>query len=105
MPGTLLIADRANNRLLEVNAAKQIVWTFPRPGDLRPGQTFLGPDDAFFTPGGRTIITNQEEAQTLGLIDYRGHRLIWRYGHLGVRGSAPGYLNTPDGVDFHPAGT
>jgi hypothetical protein len=96
LPGTLLIADRGNNRLIEVNVAKQIVWTFPRPGDLRPGQVFLGPDDAFFTPGWRTIITNQEEAQTLGLIDYRTHRLLWQYGHVGVRGSSPGYLNEPD---------
>jgi hypothetical protein len=96
LPGTLLIADRANDRIIEVNAAKKIVWTFPRPGDLRPGQVFLGPDDAFFTPDRRFIVTNQEETQTIGLIDYRAHRLVWQYGHPGIRGSAPGYLNEPD---------
>lgn len=96
LPGTLLIADRGNSRLIEVNAAKHVLWTFPRPGDLRPGQAFQGPDDAFFTPDRRSIITNQEEAQTVGLIDHRSHRLVWQYGHLGIRGSAPGYLNEPD---------
>ena len=96
LPGALLIADSANNRLIEVNAAKKVVWNFPRPGDLRPGQVFLGPDDAFFTSDWRSIITNQEQAQTIGRIDYRTRRLVWQYGHLGLRGSAPGYLNEPD---------
>jgi hypothetical protein len=96
LPGTLLIADRGNNRLIEVNAIKQVVWRFPRPGDLRHGQVFLGPDDAFFTANWRMIITNQEEAQTIGRIDYHRHRLVWQYGHVNIRGSAPGYLNEPD---------
>ncbi|HWE63683.1 MAG TPA: hypothetical protein VHB98_18365 [Chloroflexota bacterium] len=100
----MLIADRANSRLIEVNAAGHIVWTFPRPGDLRPDQSFVGPDDAFFTPDGKHIITNQEEAQTLGLIDYRTHRLVWQYGHLYYRGSAPGYLNEPDDAYQLPNG-
>ncbi len=104
LPGTLLIADRGNNRLIEVDAAKRIVWEFPRPGDLRPGQVFLGPDDAFFTPDGRAIITNQEEAQTLGRIDYHAHRLTWQYGHVYLRGSAPGYLNEPDDAYQLPNG-
>lgn len=99
-----MIADSGNNRLIEVNAAKHIVWTFPRPGDLRPGQVFLDPDDAFFTPDGRAIITNQEGAQTLGLIDYRTRRLLWQYGHVGVRGSAPGYLSEPDDAYKLPNG-
>jgi hypothetical protein len=104
LPGTLLIADRGNNRIIEVNVWKQTVWEFPRPGDLQPGQVFLGPDDAFFTPDWHYIITNQEEAQTLGLIDYRTHRLIWQYGHVNVRGSAPGYLNEPDDAYQLPNG-
>lgn len=104
LPGTLLIADRGNSRLIMVNAAKRIVWTFPRPGDLGPSQAFVGPDDAFFTPDGRHIITNQEEAQTIGIIDYRTHRLVWQYGHLYYRGSAPGYLNEPDDAYQLPNG-
>lgn len=72
------------------------MWTFPRPGDLRPGQVFLGPDDAFFTADWRGIMTNQEESQTVRRIDYRAHRLVWQYGHSGMRGSATGYLNEPD---------
>ena len=50
LPGNLLIADEDNNRLIEVNPAKKIVWQFPQPGDLAKGQTFNLPDDAFFSP-------------------------------------------------------
>jgi len=104
LPGGLLIADSGNNRLIEVNAAKRIIWAFPRPGDLLPGQAFVDPDDAFFTPDWQSIVTNQEGAQTLGRIDYRTHRLTWQYGHLYLRGSAPGYLNEPDDAYQLPNG-
>ena len=50
----VLIADKHNNRLLIVDPQGRVRWEFPRPGDLAPGQTFLIPDDAFFTPDGRT---------------------------------------------------
>jgi len=56
-PGVnLLIADRDNNRVLIVSPRKRILWM---TGGLR------GPDDAFFTPGGRSIITNEEFNDTL----------------------------------------
>ncbi len=104
LPGNILIADAGNNRLIEVTPDKRIVWEFPRPGDLAPGQSFLDPDDAFYTPGGRTIITNEEDNHTIALIDYATHRIVWQYGHPGHPGSAPGYLNTPDDAYQLPQG-
>ncbi len=85
-PGYLLIADRDNNRALIVSPAKRVVWA---DGGLR------GPDDAFFTPGYRAIITNEEFNDTLTEVS-PAHRRIWRYGHDAVPGFGPGYLNTPD---------
>ncbi|HVB27414.1 MAG TPA: hypothetical protein VNE21_05835, partial [Mycobacteriales bacterium] len=29
-------------------------------------------------------------------------RIVWQYGHTGVTGRTPGYLNGPDGVDLAP---
>ena len=58
LPGNILIADAGNNRIIEVTPDKRVVWEFPRPGDLAPGESFYYPDDAFYTPGGHTIITN-----------------------------------------------
>lgn len=48
-----------------------------------------GPDDAFFTPGGRSIITNEEFNDTLTECRCARTGWLWRYGHAGVAGSAP----------------
>jgi DNA-binding beta-propeller fold protein YncE len=96
LPGAVLIVDENNNRLIEVDPKGRIVWAFPRPGDLRPGQTFVTPDDAFFTPDGKQIIATQEENFTITLIDVARHRIVWRYGVPGVHGSGPNHLWNPD---------
>jgi outer membrane protein assembly factor BamB len=87
VPGYVLIADRNNNRALIVSPSKRVVW-------LATG--LRGPDDAFFTPGYRSVITNEEFNDTLTELSLRGKRRIWSYGHAGVPGSSAGYLNTPD---------
>jgi N-acetylneuraminic acid mutarotase len=93
LPGDLLIADRGNNRMLIVNPHHKVLWRFPS----RAGQPHLFfDDDTFFAPGGRRIISNQEDNQTIVEITYPRGRLVWSYGHAGVPGSTPGYLHTPD---------
>ena len=93
LPGDLLIADRGNNRILMVDPSGRIVWRYPS----RPGQRHLFfDDDTFFGDHGRKIISNQEDDHSIVEISYPSGRIVWQYGHPGVRGSAPGYLNTPD---------
>jgi outer membrane protein assembly factor BamB len=87
LPGYLLIADRNNDRAIIVSPAKKVVWE--RNG-LR------GPDDTFFTPGYRGVITNEEFNDTLTEVSLKSRTALWRYGHDGAPGSSPGYLNTPD---------
>jgi len=96
VPGYVLIADRNNDRLLIVSPSGRVVWRFPRPGDVRPGQSFHDPDDAFFTPGYRAISINEEFNETASLVAVRAHRIVWSYGHAGVAGSSFGYLSNPD---------
>lgn len=105
LPGNMLIADRANNRVIEVTPKGQIVWEFPRPGDLLPGQHFRWPDDAFYGPDGRSIVINEEEAQTVVLVDYVTHRIVWQYGVSEHFGSARGYLDGPDDAYMLPDGS
>jgi hypothetical protein len=93
LPGDLLIADRGNDRMLIVTPAHHVIWRFPRPGS-RAALYF--DDDTFFTPSGRQIISNEEEHQDIIRVTYPGGKLVWRYGHPGQAGSAPGYMNTPD---------
>jgi hypothetical protein len=81
LPGYLLIADRNNNRAIIVSPSKRIVW---QAGGLR------GPDDTFFTPGYRSVITNEEFNDTLTEVSVRTKARIWRYGHDAVAGSSPG---------------
>ncbi len=104
LPGPVLIADSDNNRLVEVSPTGHVVWEFPRPGGLAPRQTFLTPDDAFFTPDGREVIATQEEDFVISLIDLARGQIIYRYGHPGVPGAAPNYLDNPDDALLMPSG-
>lgn len=95
LPRPLMIADRNNNRIIVVTADKRILW---QVGGLRQ------PDDAFFTPGGRSVITNEEFDDTLVEVALPSGKQIWRYGHSSVPGSSPGYLNSPDDAYRLPNG-
>lgn len=103
LPGFLLIADRGNNRILLVDARKRVLWRYPRPG-RHPAMPFRFDDDTFFGPGFSRIISNQEDQDTIQVISFPGGRLLWRYGHPNIRGSARGYLNTPDDAYLLPNG-
>jgi hypothetical protein len=104
LPGPVLIADRGNNRLVEVDPHGRTVWEFPRPGDLAPQQTFEVPDDAFFTPDGREIVVTQEDNFVISVVDVATHRIVYRYGTPGVHGSTPNHLWNPDDALGLPGG-
>src|SRR5690349_11316533 len=72
----VLIADRGNNRLIEVTPDKQIIWQY----DFQLPQRGLGADDAFFTDDGQSIIVNLEEDHVIEIIDYKNKTVKWSYG-------------------------
>lgn len=96
----VLIADRGNNRLLEVTPNKQIIWQY----QFNLPQKGLGADDSFFTDNGKSIIVNLEEYHVIQIIDYATKTVTWSYGVAGHPGSAAGYLNTPDDAYKLPNG-
>ena len=104
LPGAVLIADRDNNRLLEVSPTGQVLWRFPAPGDLARGQSFRVPDDAFFSADGRQVIVTQEDDSVISVVDFARKRIVYRYGHPGVPGSEAGYLHNPDDALLMPGG-
>jgi DNA-binding beta-propeller fold protein YncE len=104
LPGPVLIADRDNNRLLEISPTGQVLWRFPESGDLAPGQSFKLPDDAFFSPDGKEIVVTQEDDFVISVVDVATHRIVYRYGHPGVSGSEPDFLFNPDDAMLTPAG-
>ena len=92
----LLVADRGNNRLVLLDDSAQVIWSYPAKGLPAPAGGFYFPDDAFFIRHGTAIISNQEENETIVELAYPSGRLLFSYGHPGVAGSAPGYLDNPD---------
>jgi hypothetical protein len=96
LPGPVLIADEGNNRLVEIGPTGHVLWEFPRPGDLAPGQTFKVPDDAFFTADGKQIVATEEDNFVVSVINVAQHRIVWRYGTPGTAGSAANQLANPD---------
>jgi len=103
--GTLLIADRGNDRLLALDPARSITWQYPSATMPPPPGGFYFPDDAFFIKGGTGIISNQEDNHTIVEIGYPSGKILWQYGHPGQSGSAPGYLNQPDDAYLLKSGT
>ncbi len=104
LPGDVLIADEGNSRLLVVNPAGDIVWQFPKPGELPAGTTFLRPDDAFFTATGGNILATEETDQVVSLLNIAQHRILWRYGTPGIPGSGPNQVDNPDDAMMLPNG-
>jgi hypothetical protein len=104
LPADVLIADHLNNRLVIVDPQGRIRWSFPRPGDLVPGQTFLVPDDAFFSPDGRFIVATQEDDQVISVIDVATRKITYRYGTPGVPGAGSNHVDNPDDAMMLPNG-
>jgi hypothetical protein len=94
--GTLLIADRGNDRLVALDTARDQIWQYPSATMPPPPGGFYFPDDAFFIRGGTGIISNQEDNHTIVEIGYPSGKILWQYGHPGVPGASPGYLDQPD---------
>jgi DNA-binding beta-propeller fold protein YncE len=92
LPYPIVIADRRNNRLIEVAPNKQIVWEFASPNL----SVYRGNDDVFFSPDGRKLVVNEEDNYDIHMIDYVQRALVWTYGIPDVRGRAQGLFDFPD---------
>lgn len=101
LPGDVLIADRSNDRLLVVDPHGRIVWRFPQPGRA----SLPLPDDAFFSPDGRRVVVTEEDVDVVSVIDVASHRIVWRYGAVGVPGSSADRLAHPDDAMLLPDGS
>jgi hypothetical protein len=103
--GTLLVADRGNDRLLALDTGRNITWNYPSATMPSPPGGFYFPDDAFFIHGGTGIISNQEDNHTIVEIGYPSGKLLWQYGHPGRPGAEAGYLDQPDDAYLLKSGT
>ncbi len=105
-PGNILIADQFNNRVVEADAAGNIVWQFGLGPDDFSARSIIGCNDAqrvgFLTlmagtgtpPGVIPQAPNGAPDNRVVLVD-PFKRIVWQYGRFGQTGSGPNLLNTP----------
>jgi DNA-binding beta-propeller fold protein YncE len=73
-------------------------WRYqPRPGDPSLNQPSLAEP----LPNGDFLLNDDFNDRVI-VIDPRTNRVVWQYGRTGTPGTAPGYLDRPDGVDLAP---
>ena len=92
LPYPVVIADRRNNRLVEIAPDKSIVWEFVSP-NLK---VYRGNEDVNFSPDGKLLAVSEEDNFDVHIVDYEQKALTWTYGTPDFRGKAPGFLNYPD---------
>jgi DNA-binding beta-propeller fold protein YncE len=100
LPYPVIIADRRNNRLIEIAPDKSIVWEFPSPSL----GVYRGNDDVFFSHDGKSLMVNEEDNYDIHIVDYDTRALTWTFGYSDTRGKKAGYFNYPDDAHLLPDG-
>jgi len=101
LPYPIVVADRRNNRLIEIAPNKQVVWELPSPSLA----IYRGNDDVFFSPDGRSLMVNEEDNYDIHIIDYASREIVWSYGQADTKGSGPDQFNYPDDAHLLADGT
>lgn len=98
LPYPIVIADRRNNRLIEIAPDKSVVWEFPSPSLA----VYRGNEDVNFSADGSQVAVSEEDNFDIHLVDYIQRALTWTYGTPDHRGKGKYLLNYPD--DTHLLG-
>lgn len=98
-PNRILLADYATpGAALIINRSGRVLWRYrPTSGAGALNHPSLA---TVIAPG--LIAINDDYRNRVVIVSIRTHRIVWQYGHTDVAGTAPGYLNTPDGLDLLP---
>lgn len=92
LPYPIIVADRRNNRLIEITPDKRIVWEMPSP-DL---MYYRGNEDVNFSADGKQLAVSEEDNYDLHIVDYETKTVTWTFGVPNRRGKAGRLLNYPD---------
>jgi hypothetical protein len=88
-PGEIYIIDPHSQR---------VSWSY---GPASGAGSLNHPSLALLLPNGMIAATDDWDHRVV-IIDRATKQIVWQYGRDGVAGAAPGYLNTPDGLDLVP---
>jgi hypothetical protein len=92
LPYPIVIADRRNNRLIEVAPDKRIVWEFPSPSL----KIYRGNEDVNFSADGKLLAVSEEDNYDVHIVNYENRTIDWTYGVPDTRGKTGTLLNYPD---------
>ena len=98
-PGRYLTVDYSKpGQVVIFNKAGAPLWRY---APTQTGAELNHPSLAVPLPNGDVLLTDDYNDRVI-VVDPHTDRIVWQYGHNGVAGSAPGYLNNPDGLDPLP---
>ncbi len=112
-PGNVLIADQFNNRVIEIDPAGDILWSFGLGPTDFTAKSIIGVNDAERV-GALTLMAGTGTPPGVipqspgGAPDNRvilvnpAGTIVWQYGQFGQTGSGPDLLNTPVQCTFLP---
>lgn len=104
--GNILVSDQFNNRVIEIDAHHNVVWSFGDGSSVAGPTSVVAPNDAqrvgsFTLIAGTGAPAGSEPSCTAGcndsrviLVDHQG-AIRWQYGQANVTGAGPNELNTP----------
>ncbi len=94
LPGTLLIADHQNRRVLEIDNDKKIVWAFAAT-DADANVNLGAPTSVTWTPTGKSALVTASRQNTLAEIDYAARKIVWTFGTANTPGADARHLDVP----------
>ncbi len=94
--GNFLVASYTRpGKIIEIASDGNVVWDYAPTGAARLNRPSL----AIELPNGN-IMANDDLNHRVIVVDKATKTILWQYGVTGRRGSAPGYLAIPDGLDI-----
>ena len=89
----------ADNRVVLVDPAGQIVWQYGQAGVTGAGADQLSaPVQATALPDGSVLITDQGNSRVI--VVNPNHRIVWQYGMTGNPGAGADQLNNPNSAEL-----
>jgi hypothetical protein len=89
----------ADNRVMLVDPAGQIIWEYGKAGVTGSGPDELNtPVQNTWLPNGHILITDQVNERIIEVT--LDKKIVWHYGQTGVSGDGPNQLNNPNSAEL-----
>lgn len=96
LPDThVLITDQGNNRIIEVNLEKHIVWQYPGLSDTNPADQLNSPNSAELLENGHILISDENNDRVIEVT--RGDKIVKTFTASGTLGAVAFASRLPNG--------